>query len=284
VSENEGRYQRACTVAQAATELLQTQFGAGPVRVFGSLLHPEYFDERSDVDLIVWGLRDYHYYHAVSRLLSLAPDISVDLVAAEHASPRLLAVVEQTMQPAAALGLDTPDRSREQGEGLSGLSMGTTGYAALAARIREELGQIEQLVERTGRQLEKWHAQEDEDYLDAIALNLHGFYTAVERLFEQIARHVDGGIPSGAEWHRDLLRQMSAEVSGVRPVVLNQTARTGLEEYRGLRHVIRNLYATHLNPVRIAELAAMLPSCFAAVADDLRAFCRYLENNAPASG
>jgi len=29
-------------------------------------------------------------------------------------------------------------------------------------------------------------------YLDSAALNLHGFYSGLERLFELIARHVDG--------------------------------------------------------------------------------------------
>jgi hypothetical protein len=43
-------------------------------------------------------------------------------------------------------------------------------------------------------------------YVDAIALNLHDFYTAIERIFQQIARHLDQSEPKGTSWHRDLLR------------------------------------------------------------------------------
>ncbi len=56
--------------------------------------------------------------------------------------------------------------------------------------------------------------------LDGVALNLHGFYAGVERIFEEIAREIDGSLPAGPEWHRDLLLQMSAEVAGTRPPVI----------------------------------------------------------------
>ena len=59
-------------------------------------------------------------------------------------------------------------------------------------------------------------------YLDSVALNLHGFYSGLERLFELIARHVDGAVPSGETWHRDLLQRMTQDMAGVRPAVLSQ--------------------------------------------------------------
>lgn len=53
--------------------------------VFGSLIHPALFHERSDVDLAVWGLRGREYYRAASVLLDIEPSISIDLIAFEDA-------------------------------------------------------------------------------------------------------------------------------------------------------------------------------------------------------
>jgi len=89
------RHQRAWQVARAGAQLLKEQFGAKRVVIFGSVLFPEKFHVRSDVDLAVWGLPERLYYRAVSRLLSLDPGISVDLVEAELALPELLATIER---------------------------------------------------------------------------------------------------------------------------------------------------------------------------------------------
>ncbi|NJL46695.1 MAG: hypothetical protein HC929_03305 [Leptolyngbyaceae cyanobacterium SM2_5_2] len=46
-------------------------------------------------------------------------------------------------------------------------------------------------------------------------------------------------MPSGPQWHRDLLSQLSVEFPGTRPAVLQHSSRACLDEYRGLRHVVR---------------------------------------------
>ena len=87
------RYTRAWQVAQRATGLLKTEFGAQRVVVFGSLAQSELFHARSDVDLAAWGIDENFYYRAVARLLSLDPEISFDLVRMEDASPSLQATI-----------------------------------------------------------------------------------------------------------------------------------------------------------------------------------------------
>jgi len=89
------RHGRAWQVARAGAQMLREQFGAARVVVFGSVLYPDKFYEHSDVDLAVWGLDERSYLKAVSRLLDIDPEISVDLVEAEFARPTLLAVIEQ---------------------------------------------------------------------------------------------------------------------------------------------------------------------------------------------
>jgi predicted nucleotidyltransferase len=83
-------------VAGQACELLKREFNAAKVVLFGSMVVPEKIHERSDVDLAVWGLNSRDYYRAVGRLLALNPDIAVDLVEAEFASPQLLKEIETT--------------------------------------------------------------------------------------------------------------------------------------------------------------------------------------------
>lgn len=149
--------------------------------------------------------------------------------------------------------------------------------ATLAVRIRTELADVQEAVDRAQRLLAKAIERNDEDYYDGIALNLHSFYTAVERILEDIAREIDGSVPTGPQWHRDLLVQMSAEFLTVRPSILQKTSRACLDEYRGLHHVIRNVYTLNLKPARLRELVTMLPDCYQALMQDLIAFCEFLE-------
>lgn len=147
---------------------------------------------------------------------------------------------------------------------------------ALASRLRAELVELEQVVRRSERLMFKTHEHNDEDYLDGVALNLHGFYAGVERILEEIAREIDGSIPVGPEWHRNLLMQMSAEVAGTRPPVITRKTRNCLDEYRGFRHVVRNVYTFNLRPSRIGELVENLSECYGDLAQDINSFCNFL--------
>lgn len=154
----------------------------------------------------------------------------------------------------------------------------------LAARIRTEVVELERVVQRAEHLMSKVQDQKDEDYLDGVALNLHGFYSGAERIFEEIAREVDHSLPSGSGWHRNLLTQMSAEVAGRRPLVLKRDTRNCLEEYRGFRHVVRNVYTFSLRPSRLRELVADLRGCYRELNLDLTTFCEFLETIAGDEG
>ena len=84
---------RAWGVARKAAKILKSEFGVEKVMVFGSLVHPALFHERSNVDLAVWGLRGRDYYRAVSVLLDIEPTISIDLIAFEDARPAVQDVI-----------------------------------------------------------------------------------------------------------------------------------------------------------------------------------------------
>lgn len=150
-------------------------------------------------------------------------------------------------------------------------------YAALAARIRASLSDIQNTVERANLLGGKALRSGDDGFWDGVALNLHSYYTGIEHIFEDIGRTMDISLPAGSEWHLDLLVQMSGEINGMRPAVISRSTRECLDAYRGFRHVVRNVYAFNLRPARLKELVDGLNSCFQAVKADLESFANFLD-------
>jgi hypothetical protein len=160
------------------------------------------------------------------------------------------------------------------------------GYQVLAARIRDELEDLERSVRRAER---AWQAAAragaDQDmFIDSAALNLHGFYAGVERLFEAAALQLDGSLPKGEAWHRDLLDQMTLDLPGLRPPVISQAVMQLLEEYRRFRHVVRNVYAESLDPLRVGELVERLAPLWMQLRKELSVFADFLEGVSRADG
>lgn len=91
-----------------------------------------------------------------------------------------------------------------------------------------------------------------------VAVNLHGWYTALETLLERIARLLDDDVPTGPTWHSDLIEQMEVDVPGVRPSVVPLDADADVHELRKFRHFFRNAYLLELDPARIREHADRL--------------------------
>lgn len=153
-------------------------------------------------------------------------------------------------------------------------------FAILASRIRQDLAEIERVVARAERAVRAARASvADQDlFVDSAALNLHDVYSSLERLFEQIASNVDRSVPSTHDWHREILRQMTVDIPGLRPPVLSGTTISALDEYRRFRHVVRNVYAFALDPVRIERLTADLRPAFAQTAAELEVFASFLES------
>lgn len=151
-------------------------------------------------------------------------------------------------------------------------------HAVVAARVRQAVADLERVVKRAESLIEKAQKTGDDGYLDGVALNLHGFYAGIERIFEDIARSVDETVPAGSDWHRDLLLQMSAEIERIRPAVISLETRYCLDEYRGFRHVVRNVYTFNLRSSRLQELTQDLRGCYLALVGDLDVFLQFLES------
>lgn len=158
-----------------------------------------------------------------------------------------------------------------------------TAYLTVAGRLRQGLDEITLVVERVKQIWQQYQADESgakEFWIDAIALNLHGFYAGIERLLEVIAEAIDGMKPTGSAWHRDLLQQMTADIPGIRPAVLSPATRTQLDRYRGFRHVVRNVYSFSLDAEQISLLVEHLHGLHHQVRQELLTFAAWLEETA----
>jgi hypothetical protein len=147
----------------------------------------------------------------------------------------------------------------------------------LASRIRRELNDLELVLTRIEEGWQRAHRSDDDYYLDGVALNLHGFYSGVERIFSLIAETVDSSVPQGENWHLLLLQQMTAEIPDIRPAVISGSVSKKLNEFRGFRHVVRNVYTYHFDPGKIEKLVDKVPDLFRQLKLELSAFADFLE-------
>ena len=155
--------------------------------------------------------------------------------------------------------------------------MSAGDYRAVALRIRQELVALGEVADRARAVWAQATGVDDDYHVDATALNLHGFYAGLERVFVVVAERIDKSLPCGANWHQELLQQMSAELPGVRPAVVSSSVAADLERFRGFRHVVRNVYAYVLDPRRVSELMDVLPSTFAEARSQLADLADALE-------
>ena len=151
-------------------------------------------------------------------------------------------------------------------------------YRRLAERLRAELPDIDREVLRAQKSWETAQISNDADpFIDSVALNLHGFYSGVERLLELIVSLVDESQPEGSGWHKQLLDLTAQEVPEVRPAVLSTQSAAALDEYREFRHLVRNVYTSRLVPARMKPLLDGLPDTWQRVQADFLAFANFAD-------
>ncbi|MBW4582593.1 MAG: hypothetical protein KME42_23735 [Tildeniella nuda ZEHNDER 1965/U140] len=148
---------------------------------------------------------------------------------------------------------------------------------ALVADLSTELAKMQQLeaqMQRVQTELDADPARADLLY-ENFALKLHNFYTGCERIFQLISTELNGGVPSGSDWHRRLLDRMKVERED-RPAVISAAMALKLQNYLGFRHVVRSLYGYELDPQRIAELVRAYPAVCGQFEGEIQAFMTWL--------
>jgi len=114
----------------------------------------------------------------------------------------------------------------------------------------------------------------------ALAFQLERFYTAVEGVLTRVLRTLDGDVPSGPDWHSDLLRAASVAVEGLRPAIVPVDAVSPLRELLGFRHYARHAYDTPPETRRVEDLAQVAIDAHALLDGALVTFADSLRNHA----
>lgn len=101
---------------------------------------------------------------------------------------------------------------------------------------------------------------------------LHDFYTGLEKIFENIAKEIDRRIPTGEEWHSELLHQMTLDIPGLRPPVISSSTEKKLREYLGFRHLFRKRYGFELDWVKMERLLRNMPPVLSQIKKEITPF------------
>jgi hypothetical protein len=107
---------------------------------------------------------------------------------------------------------------------------------------------------------------------------LHDFYTGIERICARIAQELNGGIPKTEQWHRDLLKDMSLDLEGVRPPVISETLYMDLLPYLRFRHLFRNLYGFELEWKKLSDLDLNFPKVAGQWFEEVRVFLDWMKS------
>lgn len=121
-------------------------------------------------------------------------------------------------------------------------------------QVRVELEQINHLIEVHSSLLVKCaHAKPDVIELSALAALLHSFYTGIENIFKRVAIEIDGAMPRGESWHRQLLNSM-VQPNEFRHAVISPGLHERLKFYLEFRHVFRQAYSFQLHWEKMSQL------------------------------
>ena len=87
----------------------------------------------------------------------------------------------------------------------------------------------------------------------ALGAMLQSVYTGIENQLERISRVIEGAVPSGESWHRELLDGMAAATDD-RPAVIPESAHVLLLDLLRFRHLFRHSYSHVLRWDRMRDL------------------------------
>lgn len=145
------------------------------------------------------------------------------------------------------------------------------------SQVEFELSQVEQLFEAY-RDLLKRADEKNLDLIEVTALAsvLHSFYNGLENIFLSIAKEIDSQVPTGTQWHRDLLTRM-AETTLRRAAVLTPETAHRLAAYLGFRHFYRHSYSFFLDWNEMEELILPLEEVWKQVRSEILLFLSKLD-------
>ena len=146
--------------------------------------------------------------------------------------------------------------------------------------LKEEIEREVENLARLDREMAEILSHPEPSFLETRAAGsvLHDFYSGVEKIFRRIASKIDRDVPSGDDWHVDLLMRMAIPINGIRPRVISEELKEQLGEYLRFRHLFRNIYGFELKWERCKNLGTMLRKVLAAYQAEIREFLNFIDS------
>ncbi len=95
----EQRRQQAWIVAHQVRDMLRKTFNAEQIIVFGSLTRKGPFDDRSDIDLAVSGIKPAHFFRAYGQAMSISTAFKLDLIDLDDCPAQMRDAILQNGEP-----------------------------------------------------------------------------------------------------------------------------------------------------------------------------------------
>ncbi len=147
----------------------------------------------------------------------------------------------------------------------------------LRSQIEFECAQLELLLRHYGSLfIRSATTRPDASETAAIGAVLQSFYNGVENVFKRIAIEVDGQLPRGEFWHKELLDRM-ARPEGIQPAIISAGLHERLKQYLHFRHIFRSAYVLVLRWEKMAPLAGEVSDTLRWLKSELSEFLRQIE-------
>ncbi|MDD3878479.1 MAG: hypothetical protein PHP26_00580 [Syntrophomonas sp.] len=92
-----------------------------------------------------------------------------------------------------------------------------------------------------------------------------------------MVKSIGESLPTGTQWHKELLEKMGLNIPGVRTALISKQTIVKVDELRGFGHVFRNAYGFSIDPVREQALLANLPAIARSVKKDIQEFFKQMD-------
>ena len=281
---DEGLLHQAWNAAYKVAEHLYAQFDTIQVVVFGSLTEPMWFTNKSDIDIAVSGLSDDDYDKAWEVVMDFDSGFKMDIVnfdtAKELFRERIkhqAIPIEKGTRPSSGMRDIWQTLYKHLQQQVFPIDDGEIyemNRKRLTQRINDELVKIEDALERIHRGLgyiDVLPIEATEFIENTIATDLADIYRGIENIFLRIARGVDMHVPTGSQWHKNLLAQMAEQRPERSPVISEHTC-FQLEDLLKFRHKVNNIYNRELKYEKTIPHAKSIDDLFARVSQDLNTF------------
>jgi hypothetical protein len=139
--------------------------------------------------------------------------------------------------------------------------------------VRQELRKLDEAVAELGQ----FPPVPDRRNLYACAFLLQSFYTGLENALKRALKLVGAPLPSGDNWHYDLLQSAAKEEPNSHPAIISELTKARLNELRGFRHVAQTHYGMELDAEKIVPLLDGLPSVWEMVRTEIQAFLEFAQ-------